>query len=239
MKFGIIAAGLGSRLTKEGIETPKPLVRLNGEPLIGRLMRIFCENGAETITVVINSDMPEVGEYIREFSKISECPIKLVVKSTPSSMHTFKVLVDAMEIEGKFVVTTVDTVFQERNFREYIKSFNSSPDSINGIMGVTPFIDDEKPLYVKVDDKDLITAFSDNSFDGVKYISAGIYGLTPACIKVLDSCIQNNVSRMRNYQRALIDSGLRIKAFDIGKVIDVDHVSDIRTAEQFISSDKR
>ena len=41
MKYAIIAAGEGSRLASEGVEKPKPLVCINGEPLIDRLIRIF------------------------------------------------------------------------------------------------------------------------------------------------------------------------------------------------------
>ena len=41
---------------------------------------------------------------------------------------------------------------------------------------------------------------------------------------------------MRNYQRALVDAGLRIKGFDLGKIVDVDHAADIAVAEAFINS---
>ena len=39
MKYAVIAAGEGSRLAGEGIEVPKPLVRIGGECLIDRLIR--------------------------------------------------------------------------------------------------------------------------------------------------------------------------------------------------------
>ena len=52
MKYAIIAAGEGSRLAQEGIEAPKPLVVVNGEKLIDRLLRIFTENAAEAIVVI-------------------------------------------------------------------------------------------------------------------------------------------------------------------------------------------
>ena len=41
MKFAIIAAGEGSRLSQEGVTLPKPLVRIGGEAMIDRLLRIF------------------------------------------------------------------------------------------------------------------------------------------------------------------------------------------------------
>ncbi|MDY3008013.1 MAG: NDP-sugar synthase, partial [Sodaliphilus sp.] len=34
MNYGIIAAGEGSRLAQEGVAKPKPLVELNGEPMV-------------------------------------------------------------------------------------------------------------------------------------------------------------------------------------------------------------
>jgi hypothetical protein len=39
---------------------------------------------------------------------------------------------------------------------------------------------------------------------------------------------------MRNYQRALLLDGCRLKAWPFSKVLDVDHVSDIQKAEKFL-----
>ena len=41
MHYAIIAAGEGSRLKHEGINVPKPLVRVGGSTLIERLTGIF------------------------------------------------------------------------------------------------------------------------------------------------------------------------------------------------------
>ncbi len=41
---------------------------------------------------------------------------------------------------------------------------------------------------------------------------------------------------MRNYQRALVEAGLRLKAYPMGKIVDVDHQADIVTAEEFLNS---
>lgn len=45
MKFAIISAGEGSRLSQEGVALPKPLVQLNGVAMIDRLIQIFVRNG--------------------------------------------------------------------------------------------------------------------------------------------------------------------------------------------------
>ena len=69
-----------------------------------------------------------------------------------------------------------------------------------------------------------------------RYISGGIYGLSEPAIDVLEDCLRQGVSRMRNYQRALVAAGLCLKGFPLGKIIDVDHAADIATAESFITT---
>ena len=235
MNFGIIAAGEGSRLVQEGVRYPKPLVRIQGKPMIERLIDIFVDCGAESISVIVNEQMTEVADFLRNLSGSLPCKFNLIVKSTPTSMHSFYELSSLMEGKGRFILTTVDTIFREDDFRKYAEAFVSAPVDVDGMMAVTTFIDDEKPLYVAADEDSNITAFLDKPEPGVKYVSGGIYGLSGKAIPVLRKCIEDGVGRMRNYQRALVSDGLRLKAYDMNKILDVDHASDIEKAESFLS----
>ena len=233
MNYAIIAAGEGSRLRNEGVEAPKPLVPLNGMPMIGRLIDIFIKCGAETISVIVNEQMTQVRDYLELLAPTLPVELKLVVKSTPSSMHSFYEV--SRLFDGKrYILTTVDTIFREDDFRRYAEAFERA-ESIDGMMAVTDYIDDEKPLYIEVNDQMRITAFCDAPFPGVKYISGGIYGLDGRALEVLRECIDSGVSRMRNFQRALVAAGLNLQAYPFGKIIDVDHQEDIAKAESFIS----
>ncbi|MCI6856407.1 MAG: NTP transferase domain-containing protein [Bacteroidales bacterium] len=231
MNYAIIAAGEGSRLAQEGVAKPKPLVELSGEPMIGRLISIFLRCNAESISIIVNEYMTEVREYLESLKL--PVPLNLVVKTTPSSMHSFYELSRVMK-PGKFCLTTVDTIFREPDFARYIAAFEADTEN-DGMMAVTPFIDDEKPLYVETDDQMNIVAFRDAAWDGAKYVSGGIYALNEKSFGVVKECIDNGVSRMRNFQRALVSSGLKLKAYSIDKIIDVDHAEDIATAQKFIS----
>ena len=231
MNYAIIAAGEGSRLAQEGVAKPKPLVELSGEPMIGRLISIFLRYNAESISIIVNEYMTEVREYLESLKL--PVPLNLVVKTTPSSMHSFYELSRVMK-PGKFCLTTVDTIFREPDFARYIAAFEADTEN-DGMMAVTPFIDDEKPLYVETDDQMNIVAFRDAAWDGAKYVSGGIYALNEKSFGVVKECIDNGVSRMRNFQRALVSSGLKLKAYSIDKIIDVDHAEDIATAQKFIS----
>lgn len=232
MNYAIIAAGEGSRLAQEGVAKPKPLVDICGEPMIGRLINLFCRCNAESISIIVNEQMTEVREYIESLSL--DIPLNLVVMTTPSSMHSFFELSRVIP-KGRFCLTTVDTIFREQDFRPYIEAMEAD-ERYDGMMAVTDYIDDEKPLYVQTDDDLNITAFRDERYDGAKYISGGIYALNEKAIDVLADCMERGVARMRNFQRALVDAGLRLKAYPMGKILDVDHAGDIEKAENFINS---
>lgn len=231
MNYAIIAAGEGSRLVQEGVKLPKPLVNLCGTPMIKRLIDIMTDCNPESLSIIVNEQMTEVRDYLESLKL--PMPLHLTVKTTPSSMHSFYEVSRHFK-DGKFILTTVDTIFREEDFRAYVEAFEAD-DTTDGYMAVTSFIDDEKPLYIDVDADMRITAFRDRPFEGMKYISGGIYGLTAPALKVLENCMETGVSRMRNYQRALVEAGLNLKAYPFPKIIDVDHAGDIATAEAFIS----
>ena len=231
MNYAIIAAGEGSRLVQEGVPVPKPLVDLDGRPMIRRLIDIFLECDAEEISIIVNEHMTAVREYLEALRL--PVPLHLTVKSTPSSMHSFYEVSRNFR-KGKFILTTVDTIFREPEFARYARAF-ADDDRADGYMAVTSFIDDEKPLYMDTDKDMRITAFRDRPWDGVKYISGGIYGLSAPALDVLCDCMDQGVSRMRNYQRALVDAGLNLRAYPFDKIVDVDHAGDIATARDFIN----
>ena len=230
MNYAIIAAGQGSRLAQEGANVPKPLVTLNGEPLIGRLLRIFTQNNAESISVIVNEEAKEVRSYLESLAV--DCELNVVVKTTPSSMHSFYELSKVMK-QGRFCLTTVDTVFREDEFAEFIKILEEL-EEYDGLMAVTPFVDDEKPLYVEVDEDKNIKAFLDERASEGLLVSGGVYALGDKAREILADCVEKGVHRMRNYQRALLMSGLKLRAHSIDKIIDVDHVSDIASAEELL-----
>ena len=249
MRYAIIAAGEGSRLAQEGISLPKPLVQVHHEHLIDRLLRIFMDNGAEDIAVICNDLTPFVSAHLAQLQREGlngrPLPLRFIVKSTPSSMHSFYELSRTFDRTdpSPLVLTTVDTIFREEEFGAYIDALRQTVAiGEDGLMGVTDYIDDEKPLYVETTEGNAaaadanqlpaITAFLDAT-DHPHFISGGIYGLVPRAIDTLEACIERGESRMRNFQRALIRDGLHLRAYPFSKVLDIDHAEDI--AKEFLA----
>ena len=240
MKFAIIAAGDGSRLAQEGITEPKPLVKVRGERLIDRLIRIFMGNNATEIVVICNEQMSDVASHLKMIQDKGlnglPVPLRFVVKSTPSSMHSFYELRNFLR-DDPFILTTVDTIFDESEFHDYVLSFQDKiAHGTDALMGVTDYIDDEKPLYVGVDNVMRVNGYYDTPQADSRFISAGIYGLTASSLDILEACIEKGESRMRNFQRALVAADLRIEAFPLTKVFDIDHIEDIRKADEGVKN---
>jgi len=232
MNYAIIAAGEGSRLSEEGIRIPKPLVEINGIAMIKRLLDVFEKVKANQISIIINESIKEVKEYIESLNYDFKLSIK--VKSTPSSMHS---LFEMKELIGDdaFCLCTVDTVFKEAEFKSFIKFAEKQKDK-DAVMAVTSFVDDEKPLFVNTRE-DKVIAFADKNSDS-QYVSGGIYYFKPIIWKVLNQSIASGNQRMRNFQRDLLKADLNIGFYEFSKIIDVDHADDIKTAENFINSNK-
>ena len=235
LKYGLIAAGQGSRLVAEGISVPKPLVKVAGETLIGRLMRLFCENDAVSVSVIINEEMTQVFDYLQTIKL--PVPLNVVVKSTPDSFHSFYELYTYLKQDDdtKVCLTTVDPIFHEDEFAAYVHQFMND-DHNDALMGVTDYIDDEKPLYVKIPANDLrIIGYANEAYPDCRYISGGIYCLNQRALSLLPKASREGVKRMRGFQQYLVDAGLRLQAWPFSKVIDIDHASDIDKAQQFLS----
>ena len=232
MDYAIIAAGEGSRLAQEGVKWPKPLVKLNGVALIDRLIDVFLRNNASSINIIVNEQMTEVQAHLKALRL--PVPFHLLIKSTPSSMHSFYELSRIWQGE-EICLTTVDTIFREEEFSGYIQTFRQEK-TLDGLMAVTDYIDDEKPLYIQTNEQLDIVSFLDRTNGECRYISGGIYCLRKPAISVLKKAIDEGMSRMRNYQRQLIAEGLRLKAYPFSKIIDVDHAEDIVKAEAFVQA---
>lgn len=234
MEFAIIAAGEGSRLRKEGFNLPKPMLPLHGVPLIERLIRLFAQEGAKKVHVIINKQSPELKLFLQNTA--FELPILLIEEDTPSSLHSFALLVKNNPDWESCCLTTTDTVFKPHEFHGYLTAFRSKAD-VDAFMAVTPFVDDESPLYVNTDQDLKVEAFVDQSTPASRFVSGGIYCFRRAAMNCALDSVETGNSRMRNFQRALLKKDLRVEAFVFEKVVDIDHLKDRIVAEQFLSEE--
>jgi NDP-sugar pyrophosphorylase family protein len=229
MKYFILAAGEGSRLKDEGISTPKPLLKVGNETLIDRHIRLAVTNGFSELCIVVNDLYPELKTTIT--SKSFDIPVHLVVKTTPSSFHSFSELKHLIDNQP-LLLTTIDPFFPETRFKDFLSIVKQNPD-FDGVMGLTDFVDDEKPLWVKTDDEMLITDYQSDKTN-CKLVSAGFYFFKSNISGMVDQAIEQKIHKMRVFQKMLLDEGWKLLGCNIGKVIDIDHITDLENARTMI-----
>ncbi|OLD82462.1 MAG: hypothetical protein AUI33_00095 [Ignavibacteria bacterium 13_1_40CM_2_61_4] len=238
MKAGIIAAGEGSRLRSEGITTLKPLVPVNGVPLIERLIMSFIRAGIDELVCIVNESSTAVKSFVEK--KQFPIPVTFVVKTTPSSMHSLFALAPHL-MDGKFLLSTVDSIFHEDEFGRFMDHARNR-ESVDGLLAVTGFIDDENPLPVQVDPSMRILAFgtpkagpgTPRTPSAAPLATGGLYVFSPRVFNEIDSALKQGIQRLRNFLSYLVKRGYALEAYPFSKIVDVDHADDVRTAEDLL-----
>jgi NDP-sugar pyrophosphorylase family protein len=230
LRFAIIAAGQGSRLSADGLRVPKPLLPVLGEPLIARLLRLAGPGGASGVAVVVNEQWPEVRTFVESLDL--EVPVAVVARSTPSSLHSLVELAPLLAGEP-FCLFTVDAVFLERELHAFLARAGR-PGPTSGLLAVTEFIHDEKPLGVRLDDGGRILAFEDAP-TSCRLITGGIYHFAPTVLVGMRRAVEAGVVSLRNALRFLLAEGHQLEAFPFSQMVDVDRESDIPLAEALLA----
>ena len=235
MKAGIIAAGEGSRLKAEGISLPKPLIVVDGMPLIERLLNSYVRCGITEVACIINEYSLQVKDFVEK--KNFGIPIQFHVETTPSSMHSVLALEPYLNQE-KFLLSTVDSIFDDNDLKRFIRYAEDHPEK-DGVLAITDFIDDEKPLYVQLnDDNNIIWFGKEGAVETPRWVTGGLYILSPKIFSEKQRVLAKGMERLRNFLGYLLEQGYKIDAFPFSRIIDIDHVSDIRTAENLLRAQK-
>ena len=78
-----MAGGLGTRLLPITKNTPKPLLEIDHEPMIKRIIDKFLNQGVKKFCISINYKKKLVSNFINEIYKISQCKIEYVEEKKP------------------------------------------------------------------------------------------------------------------------------------------------------------
>ena len=233
MEYAILAAGQGSRLSKEGVKESKPMIRILGQPMIERLIRLLVSCGAERVHVVTNPAMDDLNEHLAYLRDTEGLPVSFRPIVSDNSFYSLSEA--ACDSKGKFIALTVDAIFPLDEFKDYIKAVETMPEGM-ALMALTRYVDDESSLYARLadDESEVIDyRYGGEPFEGTPIVSAGIYGITD---KIMDIAQRDQYpASTSDFQRILaVGNDIKVVPFVMSKAFDVDHVSDLRSAEQFL-----
>jgi len=224
----ILAGGRGSRLAADGVETPKALVEIAGRPQIVHLTQMFQQLGCESITCMVREGIPV------------DLPAPVVVRScrTPSSLHT---LVAGLAVvpPGPVFCAMVDTVMPPPDWRRLFRSVTESLAAGSlAVLAVTPFVDDELPLYVTRNAAGLAVDISDTpepAAGAPLLVTGGVYGLSPVARRLASVAVAS-LHRMRAFLKLLVELRVPVATIEVPRIIDLDHKRDLEAAETWLAA---
>jgi CTP:molybdopterin cytidylyltransferase MocA len=228
IRVAILGAGLGSRL--QGLAKAKPLAQISGISLVARLESQFRLLGASDITFALREELLNDADK----SELPRTP-KYIFVNTESSLHTLVELVNAISADAEpALFSMVDTILRDSDLADFWNFCTGLAPGDCALL-VTPFVDDEKPLWVQVDEKGYVINFEQ---EGARLVTSGMYFLTPKAMKIAPELTSKGVQKMRNFLGELAIRKVPIKTFVVAKTIDVDHPSDLESAERFLRGTK-
>ncbi|MEK7560781.1 MAG: iron-containing alcohol dehydrogenase [Patescibacteria group bacterium] len=115
----ILAAGRGMRL--DPLETPKPLVRVGGVPLITRTIRMLGEAGISDIVVVIKKGDTLIKKLLLDSG---DGPAIRFCEENPGKREMLDSLVAAgRDLTAPFIVTVCDLVSKKNPYHAFLSAF--------------------------------------------------------------------------------------------------------------------
>jgi NDP-sugar pyrophosphorylase family protein len=229
MKMAIIAAGLGERMTSGGIATPKPLIPIWGRPLVARIIDAAATLRASSVACIVNDVNPQVERFLR--TGPWRLPVELVVKTTPSSMESLFSLEHLLQDEP-FLLFTVDVVFSIQTIHDFLGKARML-NGAKGALALTDHVDDEKPLWVAIDETNRITGIGDAA-KGTPFITSGFYYFFPEVFRLIPKARRMRLGALRQFLGLIIDEGIPLCGIPVAKTLDVDYPADIEKAEVFV-----
>jgi len=237
-KAGIIAAGAGERL-RTGEAPLKPLVTIGGEALVDRVLGSIGEIDPAEVVVIVNERSTAVRDHVSRRSR--PFPVRWIVETTASSMHSFLRVVEALADrgDGPFLVSTVDTVAAPGEYLRFARSCAALEADIT--LAVTSGWDDEKPLLVEIDGAGRVTAIGEairpqalHAAPGRVFATAGYYAVRASVLREADPARDEGLVALRSFLARLVDHGHAVAAVPVAPAIDVDRPADVAAAEAFL-----
>ena len=221
LRGGIIAAGDGRRLREAGWTVPKPLVPVAGTPLIESVIRNFIAAGVRSLVVIVNERERDCADWV--WRRFPDLDIDVIVKTTRSSLESFREVSSRLGA-GPALVSTVDAWCRPDDFARFVAAARRHPVTAS-VLAVTPFVDDEHPLWVHLDDTGRVQRIGGADGD---VVTAGIYLLSERARR---RPAPSYLPRLRDYLAWLVEQGEPLYGEVIDTVVDVDRPADIALAE--------
>ncbi len=177
MRAILLAAGLGTRLGELGRDTPKCLIQVGSEPLLGRLLGQLFDAGIEKVLV----NTHHRAELIRDYVAQSAFASRILVTYEPELLGTAGTLRANWEFfqGGPGMVLHGDNYFG-KELPGLLETFDKRDEGIVGTMLVFESVSPSECGIIETDESGRVTAFHEKvSNPPGRTASAAVFVFSP------------------------------------------------------------
>jgi len=220
----IMAGGLGSRLGELTQHTPKPMLKVNGKPILQKIIESFREAGFRSFTLCLNYKPEVIQNYFQDGSSF-EVSIDYTIEKKRLGTAGALCLIDKEKLTEPFLVTNAD-IITSLNYADFLDAHEKSgaiatvcTKQYSMQMPYASIMTDDQGNLIGLEEKPLIP------FD----INAGIYAFSPRVLRFVPN---EEFFDMPSLLLLLKDDKQKISTFrmdeywiDIGRPVDFDKAS--------------
>ncbi|MFC1889046.1 NDP-sugar synthase [Thermodesulfobacteriota bacterium] len=230
MKAGILAAGAGSRFVEAGWKEPKPLIELQGRPIVSHVLEGLFRAGIDGVEILLNGKprFDPVEAYVKQLPESQM--IRVWRKTTPSSFASFRFLMDRLG-SPPYLLTTVDTIFLQEDLDAFIRQ-DAYPPSCGLALAVTDFVHDTNPLWADLEEGGRIRALGESTVVR-SHVTAGLYLVLK---DLADRAKGQTFPALRAFLQSLVlDGEAEVYGRVFRRALDIDSPEDIEVAESVLN----
>ncbi len=172
MKVILLAGGLGTRISEETMNKPKPMVEIGGKPLIWHLMSIFASQGFSDFIIATGYK----GYVIHQWVDTLEDNWKVSALDTGLNTQTGGRIKKCMESAGgERVFATYGDGLANVNLKELLHFHE-----MNGLLGTVTAVRPPARFGVLESSNGIVSKFGEKSQTDAGWINGGFFVLEPA-----------------------------------------------------------
>lgn len=171
MKAIILAGGLGTRISEETADKPKPMVRIGEQPIIWHLMSIFAKQGIDEFIIATGYK----GEVIQSWADSLETNWQIKVFDTGLDTQTGGRVKECMRlVPGERVIATYGDGLGNVNLSQLVHFHE-----MNGLLGTVTAVRPPARFGVLESSNGIVTHFGEKNQTDAGWINGGFFVLEP------------------------------------------------------------
>lgn len=226
----VLAGGEGSRLAASGVTVPKALVEIGGQAQVARMVAACRRVGCETVTCAVREDL-----VTAVVAALDDPTVQVVAVRTPTSLHTLEAGLQAIA-DGTVLCTLVDSVMPAVDWDAAHAQAVAALADAAAVVAVTPFVEDESPLWADVTGGGVVESFGRRGSRGL--VTGGVYWFSPAARAFAAVAMDAGVQRLRGFLGGLVEAKYRVRAVEVRQIVDVDTSADLDAALALIGEEE-